>query len=59
MIVERTNKEVIVKLPASADTNDIQAMLNYLRYKELTAGFYIVQEEADKLAAEVNIVWKR
>lgn len=41
MVVERTNKEVIIRLPASVDTEDLQVFLNYARYKELTADIKI------------------
>lgn len=57
MLVERTNKEVIIRLPASVDTEDLQDFLNYARYKELTSSFNIDQKEADKLAGEINSKW--
>ncbi len=57
MIVERTDKEVIIRLPLSVNTEDLQDFLNYARYKELTLGFAIEQEEADKLAEEINNGW--
>lgn len=49
MLVERTDKEVIIRLPASIDTEDLQDFLNYARYKELTADLNVEQEEVDKL----------
>jgi hypothetical protein len=57
MLVERTTNEVIIRLPVSVDTEDIQRFLNYARYKELTAGFKTDQKEVDKLAAEINTKW--
>jgi len=57
MLVERTNKEVIIRLPVSIDTEDLQDFLNYARYKELTAGFKIDQKEVDKLADQINNKW--
>jgi hypothetical protein len=57
MLVERTNKEVIIRLPASVDTEDLQDLLNYARYKELTRNFKIDQAEVDKLADQVNSKW--
>ncbi|MEO6638527.1 MAG: hypothetical protein ABIN25_09630 [Ginsengibacter sp.] len=57
MIVERTNKEVIIRLPASIDTEDLQDFLNYVRYKELTSNFNVDQREIDKLADQVNAKW--
>ncbi|MGN6195822.1 MAG: hypothetical protein ACTHOB_12850 [Ginsengibacter sp.] len=57
MLVERTSKEVIIRLPASVDTEDLQDFLNYARYKELTANFKTDQAEVDKLANDINAKW--
>lgn len=57
MFVERTNKEIIIRLPSSVDTEDLQDFLNYARYKELTANFKTDQKEVDKIASEINTKW--
>lgn len=57
MLVERTNKEVIIRLPSSVDTEDLQDFLNYARYKELTANFKTDQKEVDKIATKINAKW--
>ncbi|MCX6291846.1 MAG: hypothetical protein NT126_08785 [Bacteroidetes bacterium] len=57
MLIERTSREVIIRLPASVNTDDLQDFLNYARYKELTSGFKVSQKEVDKLADEVNKKW--
>jgi NTP pyrophosphatase (non-canonical NTP hydrolase) len=57
MQVERTDKEVIIRLSASVDTEDLQNLLNYARYKELTSTFPLLQEEADELAKQINQNW--
>lgn len=57
MLVERTDKEVIIRLPLSVGTEDLQEFLNYARYKELTSGFTIEQEEANKMAEEITTNW--
>lgn len=57
MVVERTTKEVIIRLPASVDTEDLQDFLNYARYKELTSSFKIDQKEVDKIAEQINTKW--
>ncbi|MEO6229609.1 MAG: hypothetical protein ABJB11_04365 [Ferruginibacter sp.] len=54
MLVERTSKEVIIRLPASVDTEDLQDFLNYARYKELTSTFKTDQKEVDKIANDIN-----
>lgn len=57
MIIERNKKEVIIRLPASLDTDDLQDFLNYARFKELTSGFTVDQKEVDKLAIKINSSW--
>lgn len=57
MVVERTTKEVIIRLPASVDTEDLQEILNYIRYKELTSTFKVEQKEVDTLAEQINTKW--
>ncbi|HUZ57901.1 MAG TPA: hypothetical protein VMU83_03895 [Hanamia sp.] len=57
MLVERTSKEVIIRLPASVDSEDLQDLLNYARYKELTSDFKVDQKEVDKLADQINAKW--
>lgn len=57
MQIERTDKEVIIRLPASVDTDDLQELLNYARYKELTSKFSVSQKQADQLANKANKSW--
>jgi len=57
MLIERTSKEVIIRLPSSVDTEDLQDFLNYARYKELTANFKTDQKKVDKIASEINTKW--
>jgi dihydroneopterin aldolase len=57
MLVERTKKEVIIRLPASINTDDLQDFLNYAQYKELTSTIHVRQQAVDKLADEVNSNW--
>ena len=57
MLIERTSKEIIIRLPASVDAEDLQEFLDYARYKELTAGYKVNQKTVDALAADVNAKW--
>ena len=57
MLIERTSKEVIIRLPASVDTEDLQDFLNYARYKELTANFKTNQKEVDIITNKINTKW--
>ncbi len=57
MQIERTKKEVIIRLPATVDTEDLQDFLNYARYKELTSKFSVSQTRVDKLSNQTNKGW--
>ncbi len=45
MIIERTKKEIIIRLSPKINTEDLQKFLNYARYKELTSNFKVSQEQ--------------
>lgn len=57
MLIERTDNEIIIRLPSSVDTNGIQRLLDFLRYKEVTSKSKAKQDDVDKLAREVNKEW--
>ncbi len=54
MILERTNNEILVRLPAYVDLTELQNMLDYLDYKEQTAKTKASQKEVDELSKIVN-----
>ncbi len=57
MLIERTNKEVIIRLPSYVDTEGVQRLVDYLSYKEATAKSAAKQADVDKLAKEVKKGW--
>jgi len=57
MRIERTEDEIIIKLPATVSTEGVQRLLNFLIYKELTASSQATQAQMDTLAREVNKEW--
>ncbi len=57
MLIERTNTEVIIRLPAYVDTNGLQRLVDYLTYKEATAKSKAKQSDVDDLANEVKAGW--
>jgi hypothetical protein len=57
MIIERTNNEVIIRLLPSVDTEELQGLANYFRYKEITSKYSTKQEVVDNLASEINVNW--
>ncbi|MCF8372824.1 MAG: hypothetical protein K9H64_14460 [Bacteroidales bacterium] len=57
MIIERTNTEILIRIPNTIDIDGIQRAINYIRYKELTADSVAKQEDVDQLADEINKSW--
>lgn len=54
MEIERTDKELIIKIPISVGTEELQDFVNFTRYKELTSGYKTDQKIVDKLSDEIN-----
>jgi len=57
MTIERTSKEVIIRLPSYVNTDGLQRLVDYLTYKEATAKSKVKQAEVDALAKEVKKGW--
>ena len=57
MIVERNKKEILIRIPSSVDIREIQDILNFIRYKELTSAFNVKQTTVNKLTATINKRW--
>ena len=57
MVIERTANEFVIRVPFIANTERMQDMIDYLRYKELTANYRVAQSEVDNLAREINRNW--
>jgi hypothetical protein len=60
MILERTKNEILIRLPAYVDLTDLQNMLDFLEYKELTAKSEAKQSDVDELSKAINkSIWKK
>jgi hypothetical protein len=57
MVIERTNNEIIFRLPADTDTAGLQRIINYLKYKEAIRKSQGTEEQANKLANESKKRW--
>jgi len=57
MDIQRTDKEILFRLPANVDTLGLQRMIDYLKYKEATAESEANQEAIDELAKESKANW--
>ena len=47
MLIERTNKEIIIRLPSNVDTEGLQRLIDFLTYKEATSKSKAKQSEVD------------
>ncbi len=57
MEIQRTDKEILLRLPLNVDTLGLQRMIDYLKYKEATAESKADQEGIDQLAKESKSDW--
>lgn len=55
MIIERTNNEVIFRLPAEINIDFLQSMSDIFTYKELTKNFKVKQNEVDDLVKDIKV----
>ena len=54
MIIERTDKEILIRIPNSIDIEDAQRIINYIRYQEITSKSKASQEEIDNLYSDLE-----
>ena len=57
MTIESKGNEIIIRISADVDLQEIQKSLDYIRYKELVSKSTATQADIDKLASEVNERW--
>jgi len=57
MTIQRTSKEVIIRLPSYVDTEGLQRLVDFLTYKEATAKSKAKQADVDALAKEAKKGW--
>lgn len=60
MKLERLKDEIIIKLPANIDLDELQNLIDYLEYQQLTSASKAKQEDIDELASQVNqSIWSK
>jgi hypothetical protein len=57
MVLERTANEVIIRLPANINWEDLELMIRFIKYKQNVSKSKATQEEIDQLARDVNKQW--
>ncbi len=60
MTIERTEDEIIVRLPATFDVEELQKMIDLLEYKSIISKSKATQEQIDELSKEVSkSIWNK
>jgi len=54
MIIERTTKEIIFRLPYSTNVDDLQDLTDLLEYKEIVKKSKASQKDVDNLVATIK-----
>jgi len=54
MIIERTTKEIIFRLPYSTNLDDLQDLTDLLEYKEIVKKSKASQKDVDSLVATIK-----
>ncbi|WP_153797205.1 hypothetical protein [Foetidibacter luteolus] len=57
MVIERTSKEIIIRLPSYVDIEGLQRLVDCLAYKEATAKSKAKQSDVDALAKKAKEGW--
>jgi predicted trehalose synthase len=57
MIIERTSNQIMIKVSSNIDKFGMQRVMDYIEYLEATSKSKATQEDADKLADELNENW--
>jgi len=54
MTIERTDKEIIIKIPSSTNIDEVQNLINFIRFREITSKSKASQKDIDKLVSKVK-----
>ena len=54
MIIERTKKEIIIRLPGDLNIDELQDVTDWLKYKEITRKSKAKQADVDELVTIIK-----
>ena len=57
MVIERTDSEIILRIPSYVDVDDVQRFIDLMMWNEATAKSQATQEEIDEIAREAKKGW--
>lgn len=58
MVIERTAKEIVIRLPGTMDIGLVQELLDYLKFKTLRSKSKATLKDIETLADEINRSWR-
>lgn len=57
MQIERTNKEILIRLSSETDLIGLQRILDYLKFREIASKSKASKEEIDEIASKSKKSW--
>ncbi len=57
MQIERTNKEILIRVSADMDLSGLQRLLDYIRFCEITSKSKATEKEIENLVQESKETW--
>ena len=57
MQIERTNNEILIRVPSNIDLIGLQRILDYIKFREIASKSKATQEQIDELAKESKSTW--
>ena len=57
MKIERTNKEILIRLSSETDLVGLQRILDYLKFREIASKSKASQKQIDELSSESKESW--
>ncbi|WP_432411438.1 hypothetical protein [Rasiella sp. SM2506] len=57
MQIERTNKEIVIRLASGTDLVGLQRILDYLKFREIASKSKASQKQIDEIATQSKDSW--
>ncbi|TXD82221.1 hypothetical protein ESY86_15435 [Subsaximicrobium wynnwilliamsii] len=57
MQIERTNKEILIRVSSGTDLVGLQRILDYLKFREIASKSKASQKQIDELSSESKSSW--
>lgn len=57
MEIERTDKEILIKIPADTDITGVQRLLDFLKFREIASKSKASQQAIEKISDEAKKNW--